>query len=882
MEPSADKKKKIPAIDEKYFFILAFIAGAFFMYMILSYSGLLVTGKYCILISDSLEIYVPNIREMCRNILNGDNIYYSFTHSLGMNMALSLAFYGAFNPLNLLYLIFFRVDPNIITAALVVIKAGLAAMTFQIFSRKALKISDYRSVIFAVFYALCAFQVSFNIVNFIWMDAVYMLPLVILSVYYLAEKGEWRLLCVCFTYLFVTQFYMGYVVGIIGALFFIGSIWLLKRKTKTYKYILGFLAASVIAVMTAAVVWLPALYFLMHHPTPDATAFSGIHVNPLDIYNQLFFSNTIGYKGFLPNLYCGIPVLIYAPVYFIFVRNEKKEKILYAIMLVFLALTFTVNPLYLFMHAFDAPDGWMFRHAWMFSFFMCAVALKGAARTQKTGKKYFAILVTVNAVIYIAELFWLKYRFAQGETVNGWIYLAVNIGLMTVWFFLFEKCRDSFKGGLSTMVIACLLLAGVECIAGGFLSYIKNPDEHPRLEDFYYYPYSGELKNLKDYTASDPSFYRVNYPGSITCNSDTDGGFFGISDFETAENENVRRALRKLGVATSPRVVYPDGMTPVTDMLLGVKYNMYANEKSILETERPVRTDKNGECLSLGFMTNAKVMDVVPGNNVFANNNNLLSAMTDGENGNVFTLMGEDEIEIDSHGISVEHNDDGSYTLSSEGEELNTVDFIANPEGGPVDDAYIYFENTESVSKYGSMIIGGETENLTDYGGTLSVSYIKKFENDDGKQKVTIYARGTKKQIVRDIYAAVLDREKLTGVYNELSDGQMEITEWSNGYIKGRVTSEKGKTFLFTTIPYDEGWEIKVDGVKSNGKAVWDGAFIGIDIPEEGEHEIEMSYHVGWLKEGLLISVFGLAAFGGYGLFCLAGHRKKPENVKTD
>ena len=174
-----EKKKVIPAINERYYFIPAFFAGCLFMYLFLSFSGLLTSGKYCMLSSDSLEIYVPNIREMCRNILNGENIYYSWSHSMGMNMSLSLAFYGAFNPFNLLYLIFFHADPNIITAVIVILKTGLAAMTFQLFSSRGLKITNFSSVFFALFYSMCSFQVSFDVVNFIWMDALYMFPLCI-------------------------------------------------------------------------------------------------------------------------------------------------------------------------------------------------------------------------------------------------------------------------------------------------------------------------------------------------------------------------------------------------------------------------------------------------------------------------------------------------------------------------------------------------------------------------------------------------------------------------------------------------------------------------------------------------------------------------------
>ena len=872
MELSADKKKKSPAIDEKYYFILAFVVGCLFMYLFLSYSGLLTTGKYCLLNSDSWEIYVPNIREMCRNILNGQNIYYSWTHSMGMNMSLSLAFYGAFNPINLLYLFFFRVDPNIITAVIIVLKTGLAAMTFQIFASKALEIKDFSSVIFAVFYSMCSFQVSFNIINFIWMDALYMLPLVFLFIYYLAQKGDFRPLCLCYAYLFITQFYMGYVVGIISALFFVCGIWLMERNVKVHRYIIGYLVAVFVSVMISAVVWAPALYFILGHPTTDATAFSGIRINILDVYNQLFFSNNSGAEGALPNLYCGIPALILVPAYFFYAKNKRKEKILYGIILAFVALAFVVPFVYIFLHAFDAPDGWCNRFSWIFSFLLCALSLLGFKEREKIGKKYLIFMAGTNFSVYIVELFWMKYRFV-GETINNPVFLAVNVGLFSVWWAFLLCFKKERNKNIKALAAACLLLAGIECVANGYSSFVKNEKYHTRMEEFYYYGYEEELNEFVKTMKEDQSFYRANYLGSMVINSDTDGGYNGISDFETVENENVRIALRHLGVATSPRVVYADGLTPVSDMLLSVKYQMKANDKNILfqimpDMKPPVRIEELKNYLSLGVMVSDEVKDVCFGENVFKNNNLLISAMTGEKETEVFRLINDEGLYFVSDGINVEKREDGSYAFYSEREGTNKVDLVMDQgENLTGDLAYIYFDNTQSLSVEGSMILSGEMENLTGSGGILSVSYIKQFEEEDDRFKVSIYSAGINKQRVKAIYTAELSEQNLERVYDKLSSYQLEIIDFTNGYLKGRVSADGDKTILFTTIPFDKDWGIIVNGKRQEGIPLLDGAFIGLELPKEGVYEIEMRYHIGWLKEGFVVSVLGLVILAGYSLF---------------
>ena len=79
-------------------------------------------------------------------------------------------------------------------------------------------------------------------------------------------------------------------------------------------------------------------------------------------------------------------------------------------MLLFTALAFIIPPVYVFMHAFDAPDGWCNRFSWAFSFLFCTVAVMGYKEIKSIGKKYILILISANMFLYIGEIFWLGYR----------------------------------------------------------------------------------------------------------------------------------------------------------------------------------------------------------------------------------------------------------------------------------------------------------------------------------------------------------------------------------------------------------------------------------------------------------------------------------------
>ena len=73
------------------------------------------------------------------------------------------------------------------------------------------------------------------------------------------------------------------------------------------------------------------------------------------------------------------------------------------------------------------------------------------------------------------------------------------------------------------------------------------------------------------------------------------------------------------------------------------------------------------------------------------------------------------------------------------------------------------------------------------------------------------------KQRVKAIYTAELSEQELENAYDILSSGQLEIDNYKNGYLKGRVCTDGDKTLLFTTIPFDKDWEINVNGRRQEG-----------------------------------------------------------------
>lgn len=110
--------------------------------------------------------------------------------------------------------------------------------------------------------------------------------------------------------------------------------------------------------------------------------------------------------------------------------------------------------------------------------------------------------------------------------------------------------------------------------------------------------------------------------------------------------------------------------------------------------------------------------------------------------------------------------------------------------------------------------------------------------------------------IISDIRTYILD-------YSEIKNKAKTVDPWyveniKNDILEGNITVTKDGYFA-TTIPYDEGFDIYVDGKKQSYEKV-NTAFLGFKI-KKGNHHIKMVYHSPYLKEGIILSLLGLCGF---------------------
>ncbi len=108
----------------------------------------------------------------------------------------------------------------------------------------------------------------------------------------------------------------------------------------------------------------------------------------------------------------------------------------------------------------------------------------------------------------------------------------------------------------------------------------------------------------------------------------------------------------------------------------------------------------------------------------------------------------------------------------------------------------------------------------------------------------------------------------------QLQSGGISLTYFDTDVIKGTITAEKDG-LLLTTLPYDGGWKIYIDGEEVETKTA--AAYLTSAEITKGTHEIEMRYTVPGIILGAVVSALG--ALGFVVIVWLGRKRRLSENT---
>ena len=162
-------------------------------------------------------------------------------------------------------------------------------------------------------------------------------------------------------------------------------------------------------------------------------------------------------------------------------------------------------------------------------------------------------------------------------------------------------------------------------------------------------------------------------------------------------------------------------------------------------------------------------------------------------------------------------------------------------------------------------------DSYQDYSDTLNDLYYRLEDNREKRiinvtspnQEVTIYV-GYSYYEAEDIFIYTIDNDKFLKAIETLEKNKLNITSFKETKIEGNITLDDNMV-VYTSIPYDEGWHVKVDNkeVKTQKLAK---ALLTFEAPS-GKHNITIYYRIKGLGLGLLVSFVSLVLALGDILF---------------
>lgn len=410
--PLKKREKVLLSKEEKKFAVMYYFFAFFIPFIILIFAalvrGIAPFGDDTLMAIDAWGQYFPMLREMKRAFRSLD-FSYSFTGALGFDLTAQSAYYTNSPLWYILFLLPGELTPGQVDM-MVFIRFALASLTFTYYLSSHTGEKNWKIIIFGLGYAFSGYTFAF-INQFMWMDAVVLLPLVLLGIERL-YKGEGGYLLYTGS-LFLTiysNFYIAYAVCIFAVLWFFYLTFTEKKSFKEWFY------AAVrfgVCSLTAGILNLPVLIPLLSTISKTLASQKGFG-GELKLYHTLkdllvmllpYGKSSLAYGA--PNLYFGLFSVIFAVFALFSQKISLKKKLAYVFLIGFMLLSFNFNLLDFIWHGFHFPNQLPGRQSFIFCFLGAAAAFYGyktisESKVKKEKLKNAVCMVLV--VLCCAEL----------------------------------------------------------------------------------------------------------------------------------------------------------------------------------------------------------------------------------------------------------------------------------------------------------------------------------------------------------------------------------------------------------------------------------------------------------------------------------------------
>ncbi len=797
--------------------------------------GLTPFGQYVYLPSDMYHQYCPFLSELWYKLRSGGSLLYSWDAGLGTNFTALFAYYLS-SPLNFLTVLF----PHSMTAplmnAFIIVKMMCASLFFTIYLSKHYNDKSIMMSLWSCFYAMSGYIAAYAW-NIMWLDVVAVFPLVILGIEVLVKKKRPFLLIISLGLSVLFNYYISIMVIMGASIYFLLIVFLgdhLERKRQIPAVIGMYIGCCAIAAGLAAVLLLPEIYAFSQSASSSSTfptTLKAYHSFMQTIARHLTFSPSYTWLEHFPNIYSSVLVIPLIPVFFITKRIKVKRKIIFGVICGIFLFSFMFNiPEYIW-HGFHFPNCLPARQSFIYIFFVLTFAYEVLHNKEKL--KFSSLLI--SAELTAAYLIIIVLLFRGDETVAdsdnfsySLMHILWNAAFVAIYFLLlfFSRKPRMFNRVFINSALCGLLL--FECGLHFFDTSLSlvNYTEYRKNDE----PYKTAIEEVtKNETEL---FYRIDQKEARTANDGAWYGYRSVNTFSSTSPSGVSVFFRQMGSKAAMNSYQRLGGTYLTDALVSDKYMIIKDEvpddselhEIVYSTDR-FSVIKNKYTLPLGYLLPFTAADMHTNKSSFIRDSiDFQNSLFENAAGivNLFDL--EDKFEGDklyTHAV----NEPGQLYIVVHAEVPESISVAVNEKEA---------KEFKDLKSHNHVVDAGSVNK----GDTITISSEDNFN-------CKVYVMNTEK-FIRGI-------ETLQGT-------GLKLSEVSDTHLKGSFSTKTAGAYTFS-IPYDDGWTVKIDGVKQDIKKSMD-AFLRVDVTP-GDHDVELNFFPKYLNEGIAVSLASL------GILCI-------------
>ncbi len=881
------KLKNNPLIKKSYnnrYCLLAALCTAAIMIIVYFCYELAPFGDITILRMDLYHQYGPLFAELYDRITGLESLIYSWTSGGGSPFAGNFYNYLS-SPTAIFMLLFGHQNMPEAISAMVLAKAVFASFTFAYFISKKFNIQNPLTAAFGVLYSCSGYFIAYYW-NIMWLDSFYLFPLVMLGIEHIINNGKMKLYIVTLTLTLITNYYMGYMVCIFSVIYFIYHYFTTYDFTDTYygrlakrekgckgliSYAINnlrnsiffttgskFAFASLGAALLSCFAILPVYFILM-----NCSATSGTFPTEFKTYFSIFdfLANHLAYldptirssgTDVLPNVYCGMLTVMLVPLYIFSNKISIKEKVMSIGVMGVMFASFYTNYLNYIWHGFHFPNDLPYRFSYMYSFVLLILAFKAITLIKEyTNRQIIGVGTATIAFIILVQEIGSK-NFSE---TGVWICIAF-IGIYCLALGILKNPKYPYIAAASLILCSCF----AEYVVANTNNYSMDQPKVNFVED--YDDFRAIKKQIDEHKGNDN--YRMELTSLRARMDPCWYNYNGMSTFTSMAYEKVSNMQQHLGMFGNFINSYTyNRQTPVYNAFFALDYivDNTTSEKAPMNlafynkiaSVSKYTAYENLYTLPIAFRVNNEIKDWSHDNpNPFEVQSGLFGNST-----GIHTVFNDMKLSSVSGGgascTDLSSEDDGYYPYSITDSENASLNFTYTVEKSG--NGYIYLKSSHNNIDYITVTLPDGTalrQNVD------TKPYILDVGNLSEGEKVTIYAPFNKNAAdgFLYVYGVTLDEASFINGYEILKKDSLNVTDFKDTNIKGTINAS-ADGILYTSINYDTGWEIYIDGEKvsvANIHSIGNGGLLGVDITA-GEHTVELKYTPQGLVIGILISL---------------------------